>query len=768
MSRCSHAFSVALIAILCGIASSGAVAQPTMKKLTLEAIMDGSLSAPEPSKIRWTGDGRLSYFLEAEKEEVEKESEDAEDAEDADEEEAGPDLWVMDVAGGEKKILITGDELRRIVPKPDLAERERTRRSRFSVPSYRFSPDGRQILFTGSGQVVLYTVEDREATVLAASKHGVLDPKFSPDGEWIAFVHKHDIWVVPTAGGEEWQLTRGGHELLLHGDLDWVYPEELGVRSGYHFSPDSRRIAFLEMDESPVPVYPISEQISWQATVDLQRYPKPGDPNPRVRVGIVELPPRGDADEPSPSGEADVKSEVGRAVWLDRAAEYIPRIDWADADHLAVQLLNRGQDELELVLADPATGRSRSVFFERDEHWLKVTDDLHFLDDGRHFLWTSERSGLRHVYLYDRAGELVRQLTRGEYQVSGIQGVDEDAGWVYYTANADNLLGADFYRVKLDGSTTERLTREQGTHSIRMNPAATAWMDKFSTLDVNQVPWRTVHDVASGHTTELFRDLDLGSYGLVQPRLIELSAEDGALVRMQLMEPARRRRGKKYPVLVYVYGMAGVPTIRDSRRNSKRFMFHQFLVQQGYVVAYVDDRSSSIPGHKYAIAADHDIGPLAAADAAVAVAHLHSLSYVDGDRLAIWGWSGGGFSTVFQLGHTDFYKVGIAGAPVTDWRLYDSIYTERYMGLPEDDPEAYERTSALAGAADLTGRLLLIHGTHDDNVHPQNTFKMMHELIEARKQFDLMMYPNKTHGITGTDHNVHLYTMIYEYLERHL
>ncbi|MEM7349753.1 MAG: S9 family peptidase, partial [Acidobacteriota bacterium] len=660
-------------------------------------------------------------------------------------------LWAMDVATGAKEILVPADDVRRWAPTAGQAgidERERTRRSRFGVPVYHFSPDGESVLFTTTGQIALYSLQEGEAKVLAPSKHGVKDPKFSPDGETIAFVHQHDLWIVPTAGGEARQVTHGGHELLLHGDLDWVYSEELGVHTGFHFSPDGQYIAFLEMDESSVPAYPITEQLAWQATVDLQRYPKPGDPNPRVRVGIVHL-------------------KSGRTAWLDRAAEYIPRIDWADESTLAVQLLNRGQDELELVLADPATGRSRSVLFERDEHWVGVTDDLSFLADGERFLWTSLRSGLRHIYLYDRKGTLIRQLTDGEFRVTEISGVDEDAGWVYYTSNEDNLLGRDLYRVRLDGSTKERLTTEKGTHGINMNADATAWVESYSALDPSVVRRTTVRDLASGKVIEIFRDRDLSDYGLVQPEIKELQAPDGAMVRVLLMKPERLKRGKKHPMLIYVYGMAGVPTIRDTRRGN-RFLFHQFLVQQGYVVGYIDDRSSSIPGHKYAVAADQAIGPVAAADAEVAVEYFRSLSYVDSKRLGIWGWSGGGFTTCYQMGHTDLYKVGIAGAPVTDWRLYDSIYTERYMNPLQDSPEAYEETSALSGATDVSGRLLLIHGTHDDNVHPQNTLKMVDELIKARKQFDLMLYPNKTHGIRGADHNMHLYTMMFEFLERHL
>ncbi|MEM7587178.1 MAG: prolyl oligopeptidase family serine peptidase, partial [Acidobacteriota bacterium] len=475
---------------------------------------------------------------------------------------------------------------------------------------------------------------------------------------------------------------------------------------------------------------------------------QPGTPNPRVRVGIVNL-------------------ETARTVWLDRAAEYIPRIDWADSSHVAVQLLDRRQEALELVLADPASGRSRSVFFEKDPYWVDVTDDLTFLADGEHFLWTSHRSGLRHLYLYRRDGQLVRQLTRGEFRLNGIAGVDEAGGWVYFSSNEDNLLGRDLYRIRLDGSGKERLTREKGTHAILMNPDATAWLDTYTALDPSVVRRRTLHDAASGKSVEIFRDHSLADYDLVQPEIETLEAPDGGTVRVMVMKPDKLRRGEKRPMLIYVYGMAGVPTIRDTRRGN-RHLFHQFLVQQGYIVGYIDDRSSAIPGHKHAALADHDIGPLAAADAAVAVEHFKSLPYVDGDRLAIWGWSGGGFSTCFQMGHTDLYKVGIAGAPVTDWRLYDSIYTERYMGLLEENEEAYDRTSAVQGAGDVKGRLLLIHGTHDDNVHMQNTLQMINALIENRRQFDLMLYPNKTHGITGADHNMHLYTMIYEYLERHL
>jgi dipeptidyl-peptidase-4 len=708
-----------------------ATAQSGGKPLTIETIYGGELSIPAPSQIRWTPDGHLSYFLSSE--------------------EGGRDLWLFDTGTGEKRVLVDAEELARLAPSPTQAttdERERTRRTRFAVPGYHWSPDGETILFTSAGQIVLYQVAQKKITRFP-SKQGVLDPKFSPDGKWISFVFEHDIWVVPAAGGEEKQVTFGGHDLLLHGDLDWVYPEELGVRTGYHWSPDSCHIAFLEMDESPVPTYPITEKVSRQATVDLQRYPKPGDPNPKVRVGIVNI-------------------ESGRTAWIDRAAEYIPRIQWANPTTVAIQLFDRDQHELELIFVDPTTGRSRSVLTERDDHWVRVTNDLTFLSDGKEFLWTSERSGFRHLYLYhgkDDQAVLVRALTEGDWQANGITGVDEDGGWAYFTANRDHDIGSDLYRVKLVGSGLERLTRDQGTHRIDLSPSANAYLDTFSSMtDPGRI---TFHNLASGVIFPFHQPLSLDDFDLVVPERKLLDTPDGAKVGLVILKPGRLERNKKYPVLVHVYGMPGSPRIRDSWGRN-RHLFHQFLVQKGYVIAVIDDRTSAIWGKKYAALGDHNVGPLAIRDHEVAVDYLKSLPYVDGDRLGIWGWSGGGFTTAFTMTHSKLFKVGVAGAPVTDWHLYDSIYTERYMGTPQEDPEAYERTSAVKAAKNFSGRMLLIHGTHDDNVHPQNTIQLVDALIKNRKQFDLMLYPNKTHGIRGTDETIHLWTMVYEYLERYL
>ena len=715
-------------ALLFLLLALGSRAWAQTKPLTIEAIYGGDLSAPSPSQIRWTPDGRLSFFFPASPQN-------------------GRDLVVFDPATGERRILVASAILREAAPSPSEAgvdEREHTRRTRFGVPDYHWSPDGTRILFTSTGKILVHEIATGTTISRAPGKSGVLDPKFSPDGKNVAFVYEHDLWVVPLAGGEEKQITFGGTELILHGELDWVYPEELGVRTGYHWSPDSRHIAFLELDETLVPTYPIVNELSRQATVDLQRYPKPGDPNPRVRVGFVSV--------------AD-----GRTAWIDRAAEYVPRIQWVDERTAAVQLLNRGQDELELVLVDPATGRSRSAAIETDLYWVNVNDDLTFLDGADRFLWSSERTGFRHIYLFEKGAS--RALTGGEWEVAEIEGVDRKAEFVYFTANRDNPIGGDLFRVKLDGSGLERLSDGRGTHQIDMNPAATAYLDDVSTMED---PGRTLlRRLDDGKELPFHEEKALTEYGLSAPEYRLLDAPDGAKVGLLVLKPNVLEPGRKYPLVAYVYGMPGFATIHDSWGGS-RYLFHQFLVQQGFVVAQIDDRTSAIRGHKYAALGDHNIGPVAVKDHETAVEYLTSLPYIDSEHTAVWGWSGGGFTTTFHMTHTKLFQFGIAGAPVTDWHLYDSIYTERYMGVPQDDPEAYARTSSLEGIENYSGRLLLIHGTHDDNVHPQNTTRLIDALIKKRKQFDVLIYPNETHGIRGTDEVIHLWTAVYEYLERNL
>ncbi len=711
----------------------GLAAQP----LRLEDIFsEHGLEGPRPAQFQWSPDGnRLSYIL-------------------AEEEGDRRNLWVASAKSGEKKVLVSYEQLRKLGQKETSTrnEREKERLLRYAVASYLWSPDSHSLLFTNGGRLYLYNPDTQKARPIAPEKQGVRDPKFSPNGRWISFLYKHDIWLAPADGGDERQLTTGASDRLLQGDLDWIYPEEFGVHTGYHWSPDSSRIAFLELDQSHVPEFPITYLAPAAPRLELQHYPKPGDPNPIVRVGIVETKPRG-------GRRPDYFRVKGHA-------EYTPRIDWVDETTLAIQRLNRRQNELQLLFVDTDRGRQRRILKETDPYWINVTDDLTFLRASRRFLWTSERTGFRHIDVYGFNGTRKATLTEGEWEVSAIHGVDEDNGWVYYTSNEDQPLGKDLYRVQIDGTSKERLTKTTGTHVVKLNPTHTAYLDSHSSL--RRSGRAEIRSLEGGKSSAIHEAASLSEYGLIEPKLIEWTTDDNALVRGMLLRPRTSEPGRRHPVLMYVYGGPHVPTIRDAWGSRGRPLFHQYLAQKGYAVFYVDDRTSSRLGHKYEAAARERYGPVAVKDYEFAVRQIRKMDFVDPERIGIWGWSGGGFSTCFALTHSKLFKLGIAMAPVTDWRLYDSIYTERYMGLPSENGDAYDATSAVKAADRLHGRLLLIHPTVDDNVHLQNTIQMIDALIQAGKSYDLLLYPGKTHSLHGEKARLHLFRSIKKYLDEHL
>lgn len=718
------AFGLALLLLTAPLAA---------EELTLDAIFARQpLTGPEPTQARWSPNGRFYTFILERRGSEER------------------DLWIVDAETGEKRILLDHQGLSDLAPSVEQAtadERERERLRRYSVAGYLWSPDSESLLFVSSGRLFLWELESRETTALAPEKSGVRDPKFSPDGERIAFVAEHDLWTAPLEGGRAQRLTSGGTADLLHGDPDWVYQEEFAVRTAYHWSPDSRRIAFLEFDERSVPQYPLTTLTTRHATVDLQRYPQPGDPNPNVRIGVV-----------------DASRKRPRVRWFAFDAEYLPRLGWIDADTLWVQTLNRGQNELKILSVDVRRDERSTLHVERDEYWINVDDDLRFLKDGR-FLWTSERTGFRHIYLHEAGGTESRRLTSGDWEVQEIEAVDEDSGRVYFTANRGNVIGSDLWSVGLGGGEPERETSGSGTHRVVVNAEGSAYVDNRSSLND---PGDLVLIRRDGASVKFHERAGLAAYDLKPPKLETIEAPDGATIRIQLYEPEDLKPGSKRPLIVYVYGGPHAPTIRDAFDGRRRGLFHHWLTRNGYAVAQIDDRASSIPGHKYEALLNRAYGTTALADQLVAVEHLARLDYVDPDRIGVWGWSGGGMATCLALTQSDRFRAGVAGAPVTDWHLYDSIYTERYMGLPADEPEAYKKTSCVESAADLSGRLMLIHGTADDNVHPQNTIQMIDALIEAGKPYDLLLYPDKTHGVAGETAQRHVFRSIAEFFDLHL
>ena len=701
--------------------------------LTLEAITaHQGVEGPRPTQIRFSPDGRLlTYILEREGS-------------------TDRDLWAVEMASGAKRVLLSHDQLASLAPAAEQAtddERERERLLRYAVASFIWSPDSKKLLFVSSGQLYLYELETERTTKLAPAISGVRDPQFSPDGRQVAFVHAHDLWLVPAAGGEPVQLTRGGGSDLRRGEPDWVYEEEFELHSAYAWSPDSRQIAFWEFDESPVLTYPITDLVPIDPGFDLQRYPKAGDPNPHVRIGVVAAKPG------------------AKPRWLDVEAEYIPRLAWAGDGRLAIQTLNRAQTELELLSVEVQSGRKRTLLVERDERWINLTDDLRFLDDGKSFLWTSERSGWRHIYRYSGEGGEPQPLTSGEWEVATLDAVDEDGGWVYFSANEANPLGLDLYRVRLDGSGLERLTGGDGTNRAKVSVPGSAYAVERSSLSDPGGLW--LSRIGSSDSTPLVKLNSLEKLGLVEPELRVVEAEGGAVIRMLLLDPHEKPAGERLPLLLYVYGGPHRPTIRDAW-GGVRYLFHQYLLDHGYVVVQVDDRASSVLSHGHEAALYRNYGMTALDDHLAAVEELRKIPSVDPNRVGIWGWSGGGFAAAMALTHSKAFRAGIAGAPVTDWRLYDSVYTERYMGLPAENEEAYDRNSAVKAAENLHGQLLLVHGTADDNVHFQNSVRMIDALIQAGKPYDLAIYPGKTHGIRGEKQELHLYRTMFEFLERHL
>lgn len=704
------------------------------QELTLEEIFSAEgLAGPRPEQLQWSPDGgSLTYILE-----------------DAAANERN--LWVVEVQGGRPRLLVSHQQLASLAPSLDDAtddERERERRRRYAVASYLWSPDSGSLLFTSAGSLFLYELESGRAREVTPGLDGVRHPKFSPDGKFVSFVYQHDLWLADLTDRRLRRLTTGGSPDLLHGDLDWVYPEEFGVRDGHLWSPDSERIAFLETDQSKVPSYPLTTLTTAEATVHLQRYPKAGDPNPKVRLGVLEV--------------SDPHSEV---AWFDSGAEYLPRFSWTPDNRLVVQSLDRSQKNLRVESIDTSTAKRTLLLTERDRNWINIHDDLRFVD-GDEFLWSSERSGLRHLYLYASDGTLLRQLTEGSWEVTAIAGVDQEAGVVYFTANRDHPIGSDLYAVRLTGGEVRRVTNGLGAHRVTMNPAATAFADERSTL---KSPGAVVIGSPGGDPDRVIHQpKPVERSAWAEPELSVIDTADGAQIRTLLLKPRRLERGKKYPLVIYVYGGPHSPTIRDAWDTRGRYQFHQRLVQQGFIVAYVDDRASSRLGHKYEVAAAKNYGPTALTDQLIAVERFKQLPFVDPDRIGIWGWSGGGFATCFALTHSDVFRAGIAVAPVTDWRFYDSIYTERYMGLPDEEPEAYRRTSALEQADRLQGRLLLMHGTADDNVHPQNTMAMIDALIEAGKPYDLQLYPGQTHGISSAKDRLHAFRAMEQFWIREL
>jgi dipeptidyl-peptidase 4 len=741
---CIHLVSFVVLGSLFAVPRVSAQAGAPAKPLTIERIFTpGEMTGRGPETIEWSPDGaKLSYVQRDVKGEE-------------------GELWYMDAATGEKKVLVSAAKLAALAP--DYAkvknEREKERLTRYHVAAYLWAPDSKHLIFDSQGQLWLYDLSSSTAVQFTSSPDPSGDPKFSPDGNHVSYVRKHNLFVQPTDGKGEKQLTKDTADNLFNGDIDWVYTEELGVRSNYFWSPDSKDIVFLHMDESKVPTYPITDWIPTHPSVDNEKYPKVGDPNPTVKLGVVNV-------------------GGGKVRWIkltDDEEAYIPRFGWVRDGVLWAEVLNRTEDEVNLYFVDAKSGKSRIVLTEKTPGaWIDFEHlEARFLKGSGRFLWPSWRDGNMHLYLYSfdqqnpmgAEAKLERQLTQGDFQVQGIEGVDEAAGTVFFTSNKDDPRQRHLYSAKLDGSGMQALTHEEGMHFGDFADDGKHYVETYSdTLTPPKISLCAV----GGACAPLWEARSVAEYNLAPTKFLEFKADDGTTLYGRLLLPPDPPAAGKIPVIVNIYGGPAAQMVLKVWGGSSTF-FDQILARKGFAVFAVDNRGTPNRGRKFETAIRHEFGAIELKDQLTALDQLLAqYPQLDKDRLAIWGWSNGGSMTLYAMTHSDRFRAGVAVAPVTNQLNYDTIYTERYMGLLKDDPNGYAESDVTKSADKLHGELLLVHGTSDDNVHFQNTIQMIDALIKADKHFRLMIYPNKTHSIAGKDSRVHLFEMIEEHFEREL
>jgi dipeptidyl-peptidase-4 len=710
--------------------------------LTIETLFQpGGLAGRGPETTDWSPDGTRLTFVQR------------------DEKGDKGELWYVDVATGEKKVLVSAAKLASLDPDVNKVknEREKERLTRYHVAAYLWAPDSKHLIFDSQGQLWLYDLNSETAVQFTSASDPSGDPKLSPDGGRLAYVRKHNLYVRPVTGNSEKQLTKETGENRLNGDIDWVYAEELGVRSNYFWSPDSKEIVFLHMDETNVPTYPITDWIPTHPSVENEKYPKVGDPNPVVKLGVV-------------------GADKGKVRWLSLTSDpetYIPRFGWVREGVIWAEVLNRTEDKMDLYFVDAKTGKSRIVLTETTPGaWIDFEQvEVRFLKSSGQFLWPSWRDGNMHLYLYSfdkqspmaREAKLERQLTKGEFEVLGIDGVDEAAGTVFFSANKDDPRQTHIFSVQLDGSGFKALTTEEGQHIGKFSDDGKHYTHMY--FGPHASPSTSLCAVGGACSPVWQGRNEITEYGLRAPKYLEFKADDGTTLYGRLLLPPEWPVGGKIPLIVNIYGgpaaqmvTKGVPTA-----------FDEILARKGFAIFAVDNRGTPGRDRKFQTAIRHEFGAIELKDQLTALDQLLAqYPQLDRDRVAIWGWSNGGSMTLYAMTHSDRFRAGVAVAPVTDQLNYDTIYTERYMGLLKDDKAGYEQSDVTKNADKLHGALLLVHGTSDDNVHFQNSVQMIDALIKAGKQFRLMIYPNKTHSIAGKDARVHLFTMIEEHFEREL
>lgn len=718
------------------------------EKLTLEAITGKApLSGPTLMKPKVAPDGSRVTFLRGKDSDVKQ-----------------LDLWEYDIASGQTRLLVDSKVVlpgTETLSDAEKARRERQRIAAFSgIVDYQWSPDAKTLLFPLGGELYLYDLGKQGSAAVRKLTNGEgfsTDAKLSPKGGFVSFVRERNLWVIDLASDKQLQLTRDGSATIGNGVAEFVADEEMDRHTGYWWAPDDSAIAFARIDESPVPVQKRYEMYADRVEMIEQRYPAAGDPNVLVTLGVI-----------APRADAAVN-------WVDLGKQtdiYLTRVNWRDGQHLTFQRQSRDQHTLELIEANLADGKQQLLLTETSKTWVPLHNSLKFLKDGR-FLWSSERSGFQHLYVSSADGRSQTALTSGNWPVDELLAVDEEAGTVYFRAGVDSALRSEIYSVPLAGGTPSKLSKTAGMHSAAFAKNASVYVDSWSN---STTPPQIELFRANGEKIATLLDNNLADakhpyarYRDAQ-RPVEygtLTAADGKTpLNYSLIKPEGFDPAKKYPVAVYVYGGPASQTVTDSWPGRGDHLFNQYLAQRGYVVFSLDNRGTPRRGRDFGGALYGVQGTVEVADQLKGVEWLKAQPWVDGNRIGVQGWSNGGYMTLMLLAKaSDQYACGVAGAPVTDWGLYDTHYTERYMNLPAANVDGYREARVLTHIAGLTSPLLLIHGMADDNVLFSNSTSLMSALQQRGQPFELMTYPGAKHGLSGAD-ALHRYRVAENFLGR--
>ncbi len=706
---------------------------PQQKKLTIDDIYTNPKFYPEKlNEFHWLNDGiSFTYLKEA------------------------PGsyyafIYEHNIATGEEKILIPGNNL--------FADDS----SQVSIENYQWSPDNKYILFSGilparklktGGDFYVYDMSKEKIIYSIQSDEKQENIRFSPDSKKIGFIRDNNLFVFDLSSGKEKQLTFDGSNEILNGVFDWVYEEEFSIINGWTWSPDSKNIAYWRLDQSSVPVYKIPMYDSLYIRFRTTHYPTAGMHNSLVKIGVVNI-------------------NSGKMNWMDIGNDtdiYIPRIKFTnDPEILSIQRLNRLQNKLDLLFSNINTGQSKIILTDTDTAWVSVFDDLYFLKDSDRFIWPSERDGFKHFYLYDYKGNLINQITKGDWEDNQLISVDENKNKLYCSSDERSPLFLDLCSIELNGKNRKFITEKQGHHKINISLNNKFFTDEFSTA--NSLPATYLCKINGEKIDNLitpdmsfFKDNDFSPL-----QFLKFKTTDGTILNAYIIKPNDFDSTKKYPVLIFNYSGPGSQSVVDKWLGTD-YLWHELLVQKGYIIFCLDNRGTGGRGKSFKNIIYKHLGKWEVNDQIEGAKYLASLSYIDKKRIGIWGWSYGGYmSALTILKGADYFKTAISVAPVIHWKFYDTIYTERYMQTPELNPGGYEESSPLSYIDKLKGKFLIIHGTADDNVHFQNTVTMISKLQESDKQFESMFYPGKLHGISGSNTRIHLFCLMTNFILNNL